>query len=46
LHLSFGKSLNICNKCLEKIDNQKSVRSGIIIGPKMSNTIESYDMNI
>jgi NAD-dependent SIR2 family protein deacetylase len=46
LHLSFGKSLNICNKCLEKIDNQKSVRSGIIIGPKMSNTIESYGMNI
>ena len=43
LHLSFGKSLNMCKRCLEKKDNQRSVRSGIIIGPsKMSNTIESY----
>ena len=47
LHLSFGKSLNICNECLEKMVNQKSVRSGIIIGPsKISNTIESYGLNV
>lgn len=47
LHLSFGKSLNICNGCLEKMENQKSARSGIVIGPsKISNTIESYGMNV
>jgi hypothetical protein len=47
LHLSFGKSLNICKECLAKKDNKRSVRSGIIIGPsKMSNTIESYGANM
>lgn len=45
LHLSFGKSLNICNECLEKIDNQKSPRSGIIVGPSKISNIESYCMN-
>ena len=47
LHLSFGKRLNICHGCLEKIEKGKSVHRGIIIGPsKMSNTIESYGMNM
>ena len=47
LHMSFGKSLNICNLCLEKKNNQKGVRSGIIRGPSnISNTIESYGMQV
>jgi hypothetical protein len=47
LHLSYGKSLNICNGCLEKKNNQKGVRGAIIRGPsQMSNTIESYGMDM
>lgn len=47
LHLSFGKSLNVCNECIENMDNKKSIKSGIIIGPStMSKTIESYGMGI
>lgn len=46
LHLSFGKSLSVCNECMENMDNQRSVKSGIIIGPsKISKTIESYGMD-
>lgn len=26
LHLSFGKKINICKKCLEEMDNQKSIQ--------------------
>lgn len=47
LHLSFGKSLNICNGCLEKKNSQKGVRSGIIGGPpNISSAIESYGMQM
>jgi NAD-dependent SIR2 family protein deacetylase len=43
LHMSFGKRLNICHGCMEKIEKGKNVHRGIIIGPsKMLNTIERY----
>jgi hypothetical protein len=47
LHLSFGKSLNICKSCLEKKDKGRTVSSATIRGPlKMSNTMESYGVHI
>lgn len=43
LHLSYGKSLNICKKCLEEMDSQQRTYSAGIRDPsKIGGTIESY----
>ncbi len=40
LHISFGRSLNICKRCLEDIDSQKKVY--MRCPPRMVCTIEEY----
>jgi hypothetical protein len=43
LHLSYGKSLNICKKCIEEIDKcQHTYNARIRDSSKIGNTIESY----
>ncbi len=43
IHLSYGKRLNICKRCLEELYNrQNSFSASIRDSSKILNTIESY----
>lgn len=52
LHLSFGKKLNICKRCLEEDSNNIKRRNsfGVIMrelpGSRLLNTIESYTLGM
>ena len=47
LHLSFGRSLNLCKRCLEDIDSQKRMpRYGARDLPRVERAIESYGIDL
>lgn len=47
LHLSYGTSLNICNKCLEEMDSQKRISNASVRdSPRMEYAIESYSSEL
>ena len=49
MHLSYGKKLNICKRCLEETNTQRSAFGFIIRelpSSRMLNTIESYAIGI
>ncbi len=47
LHISYGRSLNICKKCLEDTNSQKRILNvGIRDTPRAEYTIESYSRDL